>query len=126
MPLPTFAPVPHSTTQISESNTRQSQIVVKLKNPSDDLPELDNAENGTYVIEGGAPTSASVEGTTAEPPGIFDMGIYSTALSVTIIVGCSLLILNILIFVGVYYQRDKHRMEMAMEKANFQVWKSLE
>ncbi|XP_070388307.1 neuroligin-4, Y-linked-like isoform X2 [Dermacentor albipictus] len=34
-------------------------------------------------------------------------GGYSTALGVTIAVGCSLLILNVLIFAGVYYQRDK-------------------
>lgn len=32
---------------------------------------------------------------------------YSTALSVTIAIGCSLLILNMLIFAGVYYQLDK-------------------
>ena len=31
-------------------------------------------------------------------------GTYSTALSVTIAIGCSLLILNVLIFAGVYYQ----------------------
>lgn len=37
---------------------------------------------------------------------------YSTALSVTIAIGCSLLILNVLIFAGVYYQRDKTRMEV--------------
>lgn len=35
---------------------------------------------------------------------------YSTALSVTIAIGCTLLILNVLIFAGVYYQRDKTRM----------------
>lgn len=37
---------------------------------------------------------------------------YSTALSVTIAIGCSLLVLNILIFAGVYYQRDKTRLEV--------------
>ncbi|KAG8315762.1 neurexin protein binding [Homalodisca vitripennis] len=37
---------------------------------------------------------------------------YSTALSVTIAIGCSLLVLNILIFAGVYYQRDKTRLEI--------------
>ncbi|XP_058801795.1 neuroligin-4, X-linked isoform X2 [Phymastichus coffea] len=37
---------------------------------------------------------------------------YSTALSVTIAIGCSLLILNVLIFAGVYYQRDKTRLEV--------------
>ncbi|XP_066586116.1 neuroligin-4, X-linked-like [Prorops nasuta] len=39
-------------------------------------------------------------------------GAYSTALSVTIALGCSLLILNVLIFAGVYYQRDKTRLEV--------------
>lgn len=38
---------------------------------------------------------------------------YSTALSVTIAIGCSLLILNVLIFAGVYYQRDKSRLNEA-------------
>lgn len=37
---------------------------------------------------------------------------YSTAFNVTIAIGCSLLILNVLIFAGVYYQRDKTKMEM--------------
>ncbi|XP_044731234.1 neuroligin-4, Y-linked [Chrysoperla carnea] len=35
---------------------------------------------------------------------------YSTALSVVIAIGCSLLILNVLVFAGVYYQRDKSRL----------------
>merc|ERR1719342_1143107 len=35
---------------------------------------------------------------------------YSTALSVTIAIGTSLLILNILIFAAVYYQRDRNKM----------------
>lgn len=30
----------------------------------------------------------------------------------TIAIGCSLLILNVLIFAGVYYQRDKTRLEV--------------
>ncbi len=37
---------------------------------------------------------------------------YSTTLSLTIAIGCTLLILNVLIFAGVYYQRDKARMEI--------------
>lgn len=45
---------------------------------------------------------------------------YSTALSVTIAIGCSLLILNVLIFAGVYYQRDKTRLHepRTMKKRN--------
>ena len=34
---------------------------------------------------------------------------YSTALSVTIAIGCSLLVLNVLIFAAVYYQKDRAR-----------------
>jgi neuroligin len=40
---------------------------------------------------------------------IVQNGNYSTALSFTIAIGCSLLILNMLIFAGVYYQLDKNR-----------------
>nr|CAD7457374.1 unnamed protein product [Timema tahoe] len=45
---------------------------------------------------------------------------YSTALSVTIAIGCSLLILNVLIFAGVYYQRDKTRLEVKSLQQNQQ------
>ncbi|KAG8261016.1 neurexin protein binding [Homalodisca vitripennis] len=37
---------------------------------------------------------------------------YSTAFNVTIAIGCSLLILNVLIFAGVYYQRDRTKLEI--------------
>lgn len=43
---------------------------------------------------------------------------YSTALSVTIAIGCSLLILNVLIFAGVYYQRDKSRSRGKQQRFN--------
>ncbi|CAB3221157.1 unnamed protein product [Arctia plantaginis] len=43
---------------------------------------------------------------------------YSTALSVTIAIGCSLLILNVLIFAGVYYQRDKSRSRTKQTRFN--------
>lgn len=45
---------------------------------------------------------------------------YSTALSVTIAIGCSLLILNVLIFAGVYYQRDKTRLEVKTLQKQYQ------
>lgn len=45
---------------------------------------------------------------------------YSTALSVTIAIGCSLLILNVLIFAGVYYQRDKTRLEVKSLQKQYQ------
>lgn len=52
---------------------------------------------------------------------IFQQGNYSTALSVTIAIGCSLLILNVLVFAGVFYQRDKNRLEQRVMKKNYQV-----
>ncbi|GFS94947.1 uncharacterized protein NPIL_537161 [Nephila pilipes] len=45
---------------------------------------------------------------------------YTTALSVTIAVGASLLLLNVLIFAGVYYQRDKNKMERMLQKRRLQ------
>lgn len=56
-------------------------------------------------------TPASAEGSRNAPSIQDGFAAYSTALSVTIAIGCSLLILNILIFAGVYYQRDKSRSE---------------
>lgn len=66
-------------------------------------------------LSGFAPTTALnaselIEGYTA----------YSTALSVTIAIGCSLLILNVLIFAGVYYQRDKTRLEVKSLQKQYQ------
>lgn len=56
-----------------------------------------------------APTSVTNVTTSADTLAGFDSAAgyaaYSTALSVTIAIGCSLLILNVLIFAGVYYQR---------------------
>lgn len=39
---------------------------------------------------------------------MIQQGSYSTALSVTIAIGCSLLILNVLVFAGIFYRRDKN------------------
>lgn len=47
---------------------------------------------------------------TQATPIVMEQGSYSTALSVTIAIGCSLLILNMLIFAGVYYQLDKAKL----------------
>lgn len=44
---------------------------------------------------------------TLATPIIMEQGTYSTALLVTIAVGCALLVLNMLIFAGVYYQLDR-------------------
>ncbi|KAF8766907.1 Neuroligin-4 like protein [Argiope bruennichi] len=51
-----------------------------------------------------APKSMNISGSLAM---IFQQGAYSTALTVTIGIGCSLLILNIVIFAGVYLNRER-------------------
>ncbi|XP_022250885.1 neuroligin-3-like [Limulus polyphemus] len=52
---------------------------------------------------------------------VFEQSSYSTALSVTIAVGCSLLILNILVFTGMFYQKDKNRLEVKLHKNNYKL-----
>lgn len=64
---------------------------------------------------GSAVTQNQVNNTTAQDVSNLEVAgytAYSTALSVTIAIGCSLLILNVLIFAGVYYQRDKTRLQV--------------
>lgn len=46
---------------------------------------------------------------------------YSTALVVTIAVGCALLVLNVLIFIAIYYQKEKDNLEKKLQKNFFQV-----
>ncbi|KAG8187917.1 hypothetical protein JTE90_002932 [Oedothorax gibbosus] len=125
MPTTTTSPgIPdRPPTASQEGATRHNQIVIKLKTSDlvDNLTSVDDDDDENDA----AATSSSVERTTTTGSSssvfaAFDMGIYSTALSVTIAVGCSLLILNVLIFAGVYYQRDRNRMELALQKANFQ------
>lgn len=47
--------------------------------------------------------------------------VYSTALFITIAVGCALLVLNILIFAGIYYQKEKDNLEKKLQKTFYQV-----
>lgn len=68
-----------------------------------------------------APTSMTNITTAADTLAGFDSAYaYSTALSVTIAIGCSLLILNVLIFAGVWYQRDKTRVEVKSLQNQYQ------
>ncbi|KAG8276924.1 neurexin protein binding [Homalodisca vitripennis] len=55
-------------------------------------------------------TTRGYRNTTAD--GLEAAAAYSSVLNLTIAIGCSLLVLNILIFAAVYYQREKTRMEM--------------
>lgn len=74
---------------------------------------------GNY--SGYAPTATNVANSTSDTlAGYEGYAAYSTALSVTIAIGCSLLILNVLIFAGVYYQRDKTRLEVKSLQKQYQ------
>lgn len=63
---------------------------------------------------------ATTASNASDPSGFEGYTAYSTALSVTIAIGCSLLILNVLIFAGVYYQRDKTRLEVKSLQKQYQ------
>ncbi|XP_015923110.1 neuroligin-4, X-linked [Parasteatoda tepidariorum] len=52
--------------------------------------------------------------------------VYSTALIITIAVGCSLLILNVIIFFGIYYQKEKDSLEKKLHKTYYEERRSEE
>ncbi|XP_055375112.1 neuroligin-4, Y-linked isoform X2 [Condylostylus longicornis] len=79
--------------------TTQVFSLFNLSSPSSAL-NPDQQTGNSNTNNGGNNNSSQEDGFAA----------YSTALSVTIAIGCSLLILNVLIFAGVYYQRDKSRL----------------
>lgn len=115
----TLAPTPTSTTSPSPitSAVNSSLLMVESSRKADGggakygEPEASSKlTNGSRILTAMGGTAGSVRagnGSNTE-----QYGAYSTALSVTIAIGCSLLILNVLIFAGVYYQRDKQRMEL--------------
>lgn len=49
--------------------------------------------------------------------------VYSTALVVTVVVGCTLLVLNVIIFIGIYYQKEKDNLEKKLQKTYYEVSK---
>lgn len=60
------------------------------------------------------PSELAFEDSTTQPEDGF--AAYSTALSATIAIGCSILVLNVLIFAGVCYQRDKSNQHNCTKK----------
>lgn len=121
----TLAPTPTSTTSPSPitSAVNSSLLMVDSSRKADSggakygEPEasskLTNDSRMSTGTGGNAGSVRANEGSNTE-----QYGAYSTALSVTIAIGCSLLILNVLIFAGVYYQRDKQRMELKRRLEN--------
>ena len=68
--------------------------------------------NTSYIVQ---QNNADLEGLSS----------YSTALSVTIAIGCSLLVLNVLIFTAVYYQRDRNRDRSSTKLDNRYIFASI-
>lgn len=64
---------------------------------------------GVGVHPGHGMGGGGMAGDMMEPEGL---AAYSTALGVTLAIGCSLLVLNVLIFAGVFYQRDRTRLQV--------------
>lgn len=54
----------------------------------------------------------------SNPQQLMDSGSYSTALSLTIAIGSLFLILNVLIFVGIFYQKNKTQPDNSSEYTN--------
>ncbi|RWS23587.1 Neuroligin-4: X-linked-like protein [Leptotrombidium deliense] len=87
----TFAAVNNFGNNVSAKTSVSSLWPIDTLNVNgvfDDEKDINNYLNGSF--------SMIVQETT-----------YSTALSVTIAIGCSLLVLNILVFAGVFYHRDR-------------------
>uniref|UniRef100_T1K1T4 Carboxylesterase type B domain-containing protein n=1 Tax=Tetranychus urticae TaxID=32264 RepID=T1K1T4_TETUR len=84
---------------------------VKANRESSSKSSNGNFDETTEGKTSPSPSSSSslstISNKTQATPIIMEQNNYSTALSVTIAIGCSLLILNMLIFAGVYYQLDK-------------------
>lgn len=98
---------------ILPSTTTTTSLPITTTTPSV-FPRLFTTPRSPYREGGPRPPPGVAVNVTAHAEATMPEGVdyiaYSTALSVTIAIGVSLLILNILIFAGVYYQRDRSRL----------------
>lgn len=93
--------------QINETGKRNASISVKI-----DTEIVAATEKAVQVT---SQQNLTVAG--AEDPET----VYSTALVVTIAVGCTLLVLNVIIFAGIYYQKEKDNFEKNLQKTYYEV-----
>lgn len=116
----TVAPAPTSTTPSPMTSAVNSSLLMVDSSRTAGGAKYDEPEASSKMTNGSRSLTASGSGVGGGSfKGEADhYGAYSTALSVTIAIGCSLLILNVLIFAGVYYQRDKQRMELKRRLEN--------
>ncbi|KAL7728240.1 hypothetical protein ACLKA6_007347 [Drosophila palustris] len=90
--------------------TNQVFSLLNLSSPSSSLQRNGTRYSGGKIYPDDMLDAEHAGGAASASQDNDGFAAYSTALSVTIAIGCSLLILNVLIFAGVYYQRDKTRL----------------
>ncbi|XP_034232919.1 neuroligin-1-like [Thrips palmi] len=88
-------------TRTSTTNARTPSA-----NPSSGATSVTSAPAVTVHPGAGGAATHGADGLPPEPDGF---AAYSTALSATVAIGCTLLLLNMLVFACVFRQRDKHR-----------------
>lgn len=88
-------------------------VVQTIFDPSDKYSSGQNNKTGGRPDRGRNSTDVQVYG--------LDSRAHVSALGVTIAVGCSLLMLNLIIFAAIYYQKDKINVSKNVQKAMYQV-----
>ncbi|XP_074658267.1 neuroligin-4, Y-linked-like [Tubulanus polymorphus] len=91
-----FPPIPSTTAPTTTESTTQPTTTTQLIT---EIPRLTLLPAPTNPSQGGESSAATGNSLLSA----------NSSLSITLAVGCSLLCLNILVFAGVYYQRDKMR-----------------
>ncbi|XP_045026300.1 neuroligin-4, X-linked [Daphnia magna] len=85
-----------------------------------------STSNATTTVNNSSSLQTTQNGNSGSVSMTGDSTVYSTALSVTIAIGCSLLILNVLTFAGLYYRRDRRRQQqLAQHQSGANVQRSV-
>ncbi|GBM59635.1 Neuroligin-4, X-linked [Araneus ventricosus] len=106
-------PFPSTLSPLTNGNANEHSLDHKNETKSDGNISLKTDSKETELI------SSRDEGNStqsARGPQKF----YSTALIITIAVGCTLLVLNVVIFAGIYYQKEKDSLEKKLQKNYYQ------
>ena len=104
------------TKQRTPPSTKEVTCVV----PQPHTPTASPSTSNATTTGNGSSSLATQTGNVASGVSGGDSTVYSTALSVTIAIGCSLLILNVLTFAGLYYRRDRRRQQFAQQSGSMQ------
>ncbi|GIY50458.1 neuroligin-4, X-linked [Caerostris darwini] len=89
--------------ELELKNESKTDANISLKIDSKENEKVSNRDNGNSSQSAGIPQN-----------------FYSTALIITVAVGCTLLVLNVVIFAGIYYQKEKDSLEKKLQKNFYQ------